>query len=93
MEKFLWGVSTSAAQVEGASNKDGKGETLWDYYNKIAKEICPAENCERLVVDYISGMTDQYAIERFKDIYIPKPLFKPVYDDTFLKVLNSINQQ
>ena len=65
-------------------------ETLWEYYNNMAKEICPNENCERLVVDYISGMTDQYAIERFKDIYIPKPLFKPVYDDTFLKVLNTI---
>ena len=63
-------------------------EALWEHYNGIAKEHYPDKNCERFVVDYISGMNDQYAIERFKDIYIPKPLFKPEYDDTFLKILN-----
>ena len=71
-------------------------EALWEHYNGIAKELYPEHNCERFVVDYISGMTDQYAIERFKDIYIPKPLFKPEYDDTFLKMLNgcvSYNQK
>ena len=64
-------------------------KALWEHYNKVAEVQCAGENCERFVVDYISGMTDQYAIERFKDIFIPKPLFKPVYDDTFLKMLNS----
>lgn len=34
MKKFYWGVSTSSAQVEGAYNQDGKGETIWDYYSK-----------------------------------------------------------
>lgn len=68
-------------------------EVLWEHYNKVAQELYPGENYERLVVDYISGMTDQYAIERFKDIYIPQPLFKPVYDDTFLKVLNTIKNK
>lgn len=67
-------------------------EVLWEHYNNVAQELYPGENYERLVVDYISGMTDQYAIERFKDIYIPQPLFKPVYDDTFLKVLNTIKK-
>ena len=27
---------------------------------------------ERVVCDYISGMTDQYSLEKFKDIFIPK---------------------
>lgn len=31
---FMWGASTSSAQVEGAYNEDGKGLTTWDYEKK-----------------------------------------------------------
>ena len=31
---FLWGASSSAAQVEGGFNVDGKGLTTWDYEKK-----------------------------------------------------------
>src|SRR4030095_16622387 len=29
--KFLWGVSSAAYQVEGAYQADGKGESKWDF--------------------------------------------------------------
>jgi beta-glucosidase len=29
---FLWGVSTSSFQVEGAAHSDGRGDSIWDTY-------------------------------------------------------------
>ena len=35
---FLWGVATSAFQIEGALNEDGRGQSIWDVFpaSKIA---------------------------------------------------------
>ena len=31
-ENFWWGSATSGPQCEGASNIDGKGKSIWDYW-------------------------------------------------------------
>jgi dGTPase len=53
------------------------------------KSICPKEKIERVVTDYISGMTDRYAVERYKENFIPMGLKCSARDDNLFKLASS----
>ena len=36
---FLWGVSTSSYQIEGAVDADGRGKSVWDVYSHVPGRI------------------------------------------------------
>ena len=66
-----------------AKGEEGKAEDmicqLYEYYcghtDRLPPEyqdILMREGKERAVLDYIAGMTDTYAVERFSDLFIPK---------------------
>lgn len=67
-----------------AKSEEGKAEllveTLYDYYLHHLEKLSPellgllqkGETKERLVCDYISAMTDRFAISRYEEIYIPR---------------------
>lgn len=47
---FTWGVSTSAAQIEGAASADGRGPSIWDVFaarrRRILNGDTPAQACD-----------------------------------------------
>lgn len=41
---FCWGVSTSAYQIEGAYDADGKGPSIWDVFSNTPRKIFQDHN-------------------------------------------------
>ncbi len=59
--------------------------SLFEYYIESLKPYYNADEIPQIVTDYISGMTDQYAIRRYLDLFIPKPLAEHTNDDALIK--------
>jgi len=41
---FIWGVATSAYQIEGAWNEDGRGASIWDTFSHTPGKVVNNEN-------------------------------------------------
>lgn len=60
-------------------------KSLYEYYTETLSQYYSEEETPQIVADYISGMTDQYAIRRYLDLFIPKPLAEHTNDDALIK--------
>src|SRR6202012_4786201 len=44
---FLWGTATSAYQIEGAVNEDGRGRSIWDVFSHTPGHVDDGSNGDR----------------------------------------------
>jgi len=49
---FLWGVGTSAYQIEGAADADGRGPSIWDTFSRRAGAVRNGDNGDIAVDHY-----------------------------------------
>src|SRR5574344_57500 len=106
MEEECWEMTTklrewmfeniyvdSPAKIEELKAKNVI-KSLFEFYTNEFKQHCNDDKkVERLVTDYISGMTDQSAIEKYKEKFIPKPIMTSSQDEAFLKILFKLQNE
>ncbi len=64
---------------------------LFHLYCEMLKPMCEESRISRIVTDYISGMTDRYAVEKFKEYFIPTGLQSGVKDEYLFRLAKIIN--
>src|SRR5574344_839042 len=78
-----------------AKMEEGKArhvvQELFQYYVELLKPCCEESRIKRIVCDYISGMTDRYAVEKFRENFMPNSLVTKTNDDYLFKLANDPN--
>src|SRR5882724_6286560 len=60
-EGFLWGVSTSAFQIEGATREGGRGVSVWDTFCATPGKIHSGENAD-IACDHYNRFPEDVAL-------------------------------
>ena len=64
---------------------------LFYHYCDMLKPVCEESKIVRIVTDYISGMTDRYAVEKYKENFIPIGLHCGAKEDYLFKLAKIID--
>src|ERR1700685_1169555 len=62
-EKFVWGVATAAAQIEGAAFSDGKGESIWDRFSRVPGKVLHGDTLD-VACDHYHRFREDFALMR-----------------------------
>ncbi|MBS0222401.1 MAG: beta-glucosidase [Proteobacteria bacterium] len=60
---FVWGVSTSSYQIEGATDVDGRGPSVWDAYCKVPGHIANGDTGD-VACDHYHRYAEDIALMR-----------------------------
>lgn len=82
-------VDSPAKLEEGKARNIIKA--LFNYYVELMQKNCDKDRAYRIVCDYISGMTDNYAIEKYKEHFIPAPMITKKTDDYLFRLAKIID--
>lgn len=88
--KFVWGVASSAYQIEGAAYTDGKGLSIWDNFTKRNSKIKNHENGDVSCDFYHNYKGD---IDIIKKLNIPAFRFSLSWPRIFPDGIGSVNQK
>ncbi len=86
---FKWGVSTAAFQIEGASDADGKGESIWDAFTTKKGKIHSGHKADIACDFYNNYKAD---IDLIKQLNIPNFRFSISWSRILPNGTGSINQ-
>jgi beta-glucosidase len=59
--EFVWGVATSAFQIEGAAAADGKGPSIWDRFCRVPGAIADGSNGD-VACDHVNRWSEDLDI-------------------------------
>lgn len=62
-DRFVWGVSTSAYQIEGAVDEDGRGPSIWDAHCRIKGNVVDGSD-GRTACDHYHRFREDIALAR-----------------------------
>lgn len=88
-KKFSWGVATAAYQIEGAWNKDGKGESIWDRFSHKKGKVARNENGDVACDHYHRFQSD---IKLLKSMGVQNYRFSTAWTRILPKGYGQVNQ-
>lgn len=62
---------------------------LFNYYTDLLLKMNPSVETrlsELAVKDYIAGMTDRYAVKKYKKLFLPRPMTVSIDDSSFINI-------
>ncbi len=87
---FIWGTSTSAYQIEGGWDADGKGESIWDRFAHTPGKIARGENGDTACDHYHRWQEDLDILKRHN---INNYRFSISWPRIFPEGIGSLNQK